>query len=59
MIYWAFTDPDELLQSQAPDKMTATINEWDHRPGGRYTLSLSYPGKSGDGYAWSGEGEDR
>jgi len=51
-VFSAFTDPDLLVQWQAPDTMTARIHRHDMRPGGSYEMSLYYddpgaPGKSG------------
>jgi uncharacterized protein YndB with AHSA1/START domain len=51
-LFAAFTEPDLLVQWQAPDTMTARIHRHDVRQGGSYEMSLYYddpnaPGKSG------------
>lgn len=42
-LYRAFVDPASLEQWQAPEGMTAKVHEIDPRPGGGYTMTLTYP----------------
>lgn len=50
-VYAAFTTAEALEAWQAPDDMTANVGTFDHRIGGRYTMTLTYhtddAGKSG------------
>lgn len=52
-VYAALTDPAILVRWVPPAGMTARIEHFDPRPGGRYRMVLTYadasvPGKSGD-----------
>ena len=56
-VFAAFTDPDLLVQWQAPDGMTARIHQHDIHPGGSYEMSLYYDDPDATGK--SGGNEDR
>ena len=42
-VYRAFVSVEALEQWQAPGDMTATVHHIDLRPGGGYTMTLTYP----------------
>jgi uncharacterized protein YndB with AHSA1/START domain len=55
-LYAALTSPEALIEWLPPEGMTASMSEFDLRPGGRYRMTLHYDDRSVAGK--SGGGED-
>lgn len=58
VIYRALVDPDAIVVWRPPEGMTATLDAFDAREGGRFRMTLFYADTSGRAYGKSADHAD-